>query len=71
MDSKPKVSKSQKEFIAKQIIGQIETMVQLIWSHDVTTFDLSDIRKLVMEKCSEDEIREFRSAMDTLWKVWR
>ena len=71
MDSKPKVSKSQKEFIAKQIIEQIETMVQLIWSHDVTTFDLSDIRKLVMEKCSEDEIREFRSAMDTLWKVWR
>ena len=71
MDNKPDVTQSQKEVIAKKISDLIETMNMLVYSHNVTTFDLSDIRKLVMEKCDEDEIKNFRSAMSTLWKVWR
>jgi hypothetical protein len=59
-----------KQMIANQIVGLINTINKLMVTKTVTTFDLKDMRELVKKQSDCWEIDNFKNIFEQIWKVW-
>ena len=69
--NKEPVTLKDKQKLADLTSQLINEFVEFVHKKDVDTFDLRDIRKMILKNdIYPREIADFKSVFDQLWKVW-
>ncbi len=67
---RPNVGICDKQDIANQITNLINRINIMMHTNNVSTFDLKDIRDLVLNQSAAWEIDEFKNVLEQIWEVW-
>jgi hypothetical protein len=68
--NKQKITQQDKDEIASKIIDLIRSINKMVYSREIDTFDLRDIRVLVKKKIDHWELNDFNNCFTQIWKVW-
>ncbi len=72
MNKKPKVTDKDKKETADKVAEVIKSFTTLVHQRDLTTFDLRDIRELILKHPKVDDFSAstFKSVFAEMWRVW-